>query len=209
MNDVQHIVQSATDELNTNPIYHESYKKQIGKIYIQILTGYGLHGDHEKLATLYSKGKHYRKVRPNHASIGASSYALQYHCREGYTLEVSMIKGCLLWNQMNDCKFFTCKVSTICGTKLVYDCLEDDTPEIAILQKMCRLHHKKAKLEDIRDFTYVSGTKKNPKTRHVTFWMCFDEAIKRIPSDSEISVKTVSDSLRVWNYEKGCKLFTL
>lgn len=207
--DIQRIVQCAIRELNVDTMYTESYKKQIGRMHLEIKDAFGKNGDIVELGRLNCKGKQQRKVSAHQASQGASVYAIQYYYKEGYTWEIAMMKGCILWNALNQCAFFKCKLPRKCKTKLMSDTVEDDDTSIACLQKMCRVHHKKANLKVIEDLRYTCGSKHNPKVRPLTYWMCFDQAIESIPAQVDISKKTVRKALRMWNKKNGIELFTL
>lgn len=207
--DIQHIVQCTINELNVDTMYTETYKKQIGRMHLAIKDAYGKGGDLDELGKLHCKGKHSRKVSTHQASQGASVYALQYYYKEGFTWEVAMVHGCLLWNTFNKCAFFKCNLAPQCKTKLVSDIVEDDDVDVACLQKMCRVHHKKANLKAIEDLRYTCGPKNNPKVRPLTYWMCFDEAIESIPAKEDITKKNVRKALRMWNKKNGIALFTL
>lgn len=191
----QYVINNVVEELNANPEYTMTYKQYIGKIHKEIKEKYLSSCNHDELKILICKGKNKnRTVTAHQAAQGASIYAVQYHFKEAYTMDIAIIKGCILWNNMNDCKFFTCKIPKS-QEKPICKEMKTNDKELYILQKMCRKHHR------------IVNTKLIKEMGNELFWSYFENAIKQIPKTKLITENVVETYLKKWNEEQGVSLF--
>jgi hypothetical protein len=173
-----------------------SYRKLIGKMIVELKRDIVPISNLNELKHIFCKGLSTNTINPHQACHGASAYAIQYHLKEGYCIETSKQLGCTMWNQMQNCNYFP-KWKT--KKELIDD---DDDINIKKLEKMCRVHHKRCNLNEIKYLTY--GSKYKP----YTYWKCFDEAIVPLKNyTNNISEYEINEVLRMWNVNKGLELF--
>ena len=187
----QHVMNKVVEELNANPEYTMTYKQYIGKIHKEIKEKYLSSCNHDELKKLTCKGN---EKSAHQAAQSASMYAIQYHFKEAYKMDIAIIKGCILWNNMNNCKFFTCKISKEQEKEICKD-IKTSNKELYILQKMCRKHHR------------IVNTKLIKEMGNELFWSYFENAIKQIPKTKLITENVVETYLKKWNEEQGVSLF--
>lgn len=180
----------------------QTYKKVLGEVHLKIKELHGKNANHSLLSNIPCKGKQNRKMTNHQICQGASAYAMKFHILEGYKMEYAMIKGCLMWNRVNECDYFTCTLP-----KKKNDILCDYSDDSDIIEKMCRVYHRKANLTLLQGVTYNSGSKTNIKKRPKTYWMCFEEALQYLSKDDEVSVNSIKACLRAWNEEHDMELF--
>jgi hypothetical protein len=150
---------------------------------------------------LFEKMKRKKTKTPEaikrHILKEATEYSIRFHLMEAYDVSYSQMKGCELWNILNECVFFKCDI-------------RDDPPNNNInpsdlLQTMCRFHHTKANL------TLLSNPYKRNQSRRSkkTFWTCMEEAL--LPLNQEIIIKSddIEECLREWNRNNDLEFFVV
>jgi hypothetical protein len=145
-----------------------------------------------------------RKISKHQVCFGASAYALKFYIMEDYSMEASIIKGCLMWNVMNKLEYFQCHLTN----KIKNDFCKSDF----MITNMCRMHHKKAHLCNIEDVTYDTGTSNNIKRRPKPYWMCFSEMLKLIPKNTsllDMNHSIIRKHMREWNDKNDIELFNV
>jgi hypothetical protein len=199
------LVENLYNKLYNDYITNTSYKKTLDNININIKNLYGSIANQHLLKTLpCNSGKQNRCMTNHKICKGASTYAIQFHIQEGYTIEYAMIKGCLLWNVLYDCIYFTC---TLPKKKQNILCAYLDKNDI--LEKMCRIHHRKANIYLLKGITYDSGTKTNIKKIPKTFWICFEEALQNISKNDDLNAHNVEYCMKQWNHKNDLDLFVI
>jgi hypothetical protein len=126
----------------------------------------------------------------------ATEYSIRFHLMEAYDVSYSQMKGCELWNILNECIFFK------------FD-IKDDPPDNMdpsdILQTMCRFHHKKANL------TLLSNPYKRNQSRRSkkTFWTCMEEALLPLNQEIKIKIDDIEECFREWNRNNDLEFFVV
>lgn len=158
------------------------------------------HCDPSHLSKLLCQGNSINTINYYQACLGASHYVVQFILKEGYTQESAKRLGCAMWNYMNKSKFFI-----IDPKKLVVNHEDDDDEcdEILLLEKMCRIHHKRCDYNEIKHMTFVSSKKIRP----YTFWTCFDAALLTIKATLPLNQTLINNALRKWNKDTKCNFF--
>jgi hypothetical protein len=122
----------------------------------------------------------------------ATSYAIHYNIYEGYNLEYAIIKGCLLWNQLHDCEYFSCKLP-LKKSNMLCDYLDSDD----VLATFCRLCHRKADPHLLRRL----------QDEGRTYWKCYMDALQSFGADEEVTKQNIKKKLKKWNKHNGMNLF--
>lgn len=175
----------------------DNVKKLIGLLLKEIKRDVVPLSDRSILSTLLCKGTTSKSVNPHQACHAASVYAVQYHLKEGYALESAKQLGCAMWNRMNNCEYFV-----ISKKKLIFDNSDDDA-NMLLLEKMCRIHHKRCKYIAIQHLMYETSNKVRP----YTFWMCFDDAMESLRHVKTLTQANINAALRDWNLRNKCDFF--
>ena len=177
----------------------DNVKKLIGKLLKELKKDIVPLCDRSILSLLLCKGNTTKCINPHQACHAASVYAVQYHLKEGYELESAKQLGCMMWNRINNCKYFVKWIDKIKINRDDYD------KNILLLEKMCRLHHKRCNYAAIEHMIYETAYKMRP----YTFWMCFDDAIKSISmkNKKDLTQLKINNALRKWNLDNKCDFF--
>ena len=203
---ISQIINDVYDEVYTT----SSVKKLIGSIVMELKRDVIVGCNHKELEHVLWKGLSVQNINPHQVCLGTSAYIIQYHLKEGYNLESSKYLGCKMWNDVNNCNYFPdIKIQLKTNNIENNDNKIDDDDEllnnnILLLERMCRIHHKRCDLQKIRFMTYQCG-------KHIispyTFWMCYDKAVKRLKATKYITKTDINKALLRWN-EKNVNLFT-
>lgn len=200
---------SIIDEVRIEIYKQPTIMKLIGSILIDLKKEIVPVCNHDAIKHMICKGNSARNLTAHQVCHGASAYIVQYYLKEGYNLESAKQLGCTMWNKVNRCSYFPVWKTKLFIVKSKPE--EDDTVHdinLRLLEKMCRIHHKKANLSAIKDLEYKSGP---TKWRPTTYWMCFDKAISKLPNNNKKVLKQsdVEACLHEWNEENGIDLFSL
>ena len=190
MNNHKHVISKIYEQVYVI----DNVKKLIGFILKQLKQDIVPRCDRALLTPLLCKGNTTRSMSPHQVCHAASVYAVQYHLKEGYTLESAKQLGCMMWNKLNKCNYFVKWVETLQ--------FEDDHDDVSmsLLEKMCRIHHRRCNYSAIQHMVYKTAN----KLRLYTFWMCYDEAIKNV---HKVSQTNINNGLRKWNHDNQCDFF--
>lgn len=126
----------------------------------------------------------------------ATEYSIRFHLMEAYEVAHSQIKGCELWNILNECVFFKC------DTKI--EPTDQALDQTDVLQTLCRFYHKSA------DLTLLSNPYKRNQSRRSkrTFWICMEEALLHLnPEETLLNKDDVEECLRQWNIDNDLEFF--
>jgi hypothetical protein len=109
------------------------------------------------------------------------------------------MKGCELWNVLNECVFFKCERLNDCSE----DVLSENMDQSDLLQTMCRFHHKKV------DLTLLSNPFKRNLSRRSkkTFWTCMEEALLPLNHETKINSEDIEECFRKWNRKNDLEFF--
>lgn len=195
-----------------NQVYEDTYQipnimKLMGSILMDLKRDVVPICNQDALKYLMCKGTSTRKITPHQACQGASSYVAQYYLKEGYNLDSAKQLGCTMWNQLNDCSYFPIWKTKLFVMKIKSE--EDDTihdANLHLLEKMCRTHHKKCDISVIKHMEYHCGPS---KWRPITYWMCFDKAISKLPKQTLYTEKDIDSCLEKWNQDNDVAFFVI
>lgn len=191
------------DVLYDEKVKPNGYRSLLGSIHLEMKKEHPV--NETVLNQLVCKGKQKRKLSHHQICQGASQYALQFHLYEGYSIITSKKLGCLVWNDLNDVRYFDI------DHNLVYDKkLDRLSSKSSIIMKICRNQHLKVDYNNLKTITTSFGKKTSMKEKRQTYWACFKEALQYIPMNlTEISEDIVTECLRRWNREKNIELFSV
>jgi hypothetical protein len=119
---------------------------------------------------------------------------------EAYDVSYSQMKGCELWNILNECVFFKCDIKDDKNNIVLSNIDQSD-----ILQTMCRFHHKKANLN------LLSNPYKRNQSRisKKTFWTCMEEALIPLNQDIIIKIEDIEECFKEWNRNNDLEFFVV
>ena len=190
------------DTMYDEKVKHNGYRSLLGTMHLDMKKEYPV--NEAVLNRLVCKGKCKRKLSHHQICQGASQYALQFYLFEGYSIFTSKKMGCLVWNNLNNVRYFDL------DDDLDYTKQDKLSSKSSVLMKMCRLQHLVVDYEKLKTLTALFGKKNNLKEKKQTYWACFKEAMRHIPKDTtDITEDLVTECLRKWNREKNIDLFNV
>lgn len=193
------------DVLYDEKVQLNGHRSLLGSIHLQLKKETESSVNKTVLESFRSKGKTKRRLSHHQICQGASQYALQFHLLEGYSSTTSKKLGCLLWNDMNNVRYFNVDHDMIYN-----DSIDKLSSKGDVLMRMCRYHHLRVDYGILKTMTTEFGKKNNIKVKARTFWACYKDALRYVSVDTKtISEDMINYCLKKWNEEQNVNLFSV